>query len=273
MRDSFYPKIARQVVDYRQERAEQAAKNAADPVRYPFAGSAYTGNRTFRGMAFPWFSALTGIEQQNGNGEDHLQGDIALSFVQHWQSTGDITWLKTKGFPVIEGLAKFWKSRCDHDPDGSWHLRNTMSPDEYSGNSTDPPYTTAVAQITLRAAHELASVVGKAPDDSFLEVANGLKILVDPVLDYHPEHVGYLPNQTIKQADVVMLGYPLAYNMSLATQRNDLSIYANVTDPNGPGKILVDTTTCRFACSFIATTLSICVLSVSLTLKASLLQG
>ena len=84
MRDSFYPKIARQVVDYRQERAEQAAKNAADPVRYPFAGSAYTGNRTFRGMAFPWFSALTGIEQQNGNGEDHLQGDIAMAFVQHW---------------------------------------------------------------------------------------------------------------------------------------------------------------------------------------------
>ena len=47
-------------------------------------------------MAFPWFSALTGIEQQNGNGEDHLQGDIALAFVQHWQSTGDLAWLKAK---------------------------------------------------------------------------------------------------------------------------------------------------------------------------------
>ena len=56
---SFYPKIARQVVDYRQERAEQAARNAADPARFPFAGSADTGNRTFSGMAFPWFSALT----------------------------------------------------------------------------------------------------------------------------------------------------------------------------------------------------------------------
>ena len=90
-------------------------------------------------MAFPWFSAITGaygdlntsylsrrllclnvlllhttgcrvdllilfpgIEQQPGNGEDHLQGDIALAFVQHWQVTGDLRWLKDKGFAVIE---------------------------------------------------------------------------------------------------------------------------------------------------------------------------
>ena len=62
---------------------------------------------------------------------------------------------------MIEGLAQFWR-RADHDPDGTWHLRNTMSPDEYSGNSSDPPYTTAVAQITLRALwswhHSLAKV-------------------------------------------------------------------------------------------------------------------
>jgi trehalose/maltose hydrolase-like predicted phosphorylase len=64
----FWPKLARQLVDYRYDRAEQARQNAADPVHFPFAGSAYTGNRTFKGMAFPWFSALTGIEQQPGNG-------------------------------------------------------------------------------------------------------------------------------------------------------------------------------------------------------------
>ena len=179
--------------------------------------------------------SLLGIEQQPGNGEDHLQGDIALAFVQHWQVTGDLHWLKEKGFPVIEGLAQFWASRADHDPDGTWHLRNTMSPDEYSGNSSDPPYTTAVAQITLRAAVELAPLVGKSPDLKLKTVADGLKILYDKTLDYHPEHVGYLPNQTIKQADVVMLGYPLAYNLSKNTQRNDLAIYANATDPNGPG--------------------------------------
>lgn len=193
-----------------------------------------------------------------------MQGDIALAFVQHWQVTGDLHWLKDKGFPVIEvragqycfipeitkeippetrmcrlqGLAQFWASRADRAADGTWHIRNTMSPDEYSGNSSDPPYTTAVAQITLRAAVELAPLVGTTADLTLKTVADGLRILYDGSLDYHPEHIGYLPNQTIKQADVVMLGYPLAYNMSETTQRNDLAIYANVTDPNGPGKFV-----------------------------------
>ena len=155
--------------------------------------------------------------------------------MQHWHSTGDLTWLKATGFPVIEGLAKFWVSRADHDADGTWHLRDTMSPDEYSGNSSDPPYTTAVAIITLRAAHALAPSVGAQPNATFLAVSQQLRILYDPKLDYHPEHIGYLPNQTIKQADVVMLGYPLAWNLSESSQRNDLKIYANVTNPDGPG--------------------------------------
>ena len=62
-----------------------------------------------------------------------------MAFLQHWQSTGDLAWLKAKGFPVIEGLAEFWVSRADKDKDRTWHLRDTMSPDEYSGNSSDPP--------------------------------------------------------------------------------------------------------------------------------------
>jgi len=85
---------------------------------------------------------IQGIEQQPGNAEDHLQGDIALAFMQHWQATGDLIWLREKGFPTIEGLAQFWASRVDHDRDGSWHIRRSMSPDEYSGNSSDPVYTT-----------------------------------------------------------------------------------------------------------------------------------
>jgi trehalose/maltose hydrolase-like predicted phosphorylase len=180
------------------------------------------------------YFTVQGIEQNPGNGEDHLQGDIALAFVQHWQATGDLTWLREKGFPVIEGLARFWASRVDHDSDGSWHIRGSTSPDEYSGNSSDPVYTTAIAQITLQAAHELAPIVDKQPDPEFLEVAEGLKLLYDQQLNFHPEHVGW--NFTkIKQADVVMLGYPLAYEMPLTTQQNDLAIYAKATDPNGPG--------------------------------------
>jgi len=49
----------------------------------------------------------------------------------------------------------------------------------------------------------------------------------------HPEYQGYGGGQ-IKQADVVLLGYPLTMNMSLRDRRKDLEYYAPQTDPEAP---------------------------------------
>lgn len=38
----------------------------------------------------------------------------------------------------------------------------------------------------------------------------------------------------MKQADTVMLGYPLGLSMSPEVRRNDLEVYEAVTDPHGP---------------------------------------
>jgi hypothetical protein len=38
----------------------------------------------------------------------------------------------------------------------------------------------------------------------------------------------------IKQADVVLLNYPLNWNMPADVQENDLVIYENITNPDGP---------------------------------------
>ena len=51
-------------------------------------------------------SAYAGIEENEGATEDHLQGDVALSMLHLW-ATGDVAWLRAKGFPVIEGIAQF----------------------------------------------------------------------------------------------------------------------------------------------------------------------
>ena len=130
--------------------------------------------RAFDGIAYPWMSALSGAEENPGQNEDHLQGDIALAFLQHWQATRDVEWLEAKGFPVLHDLARFWVSRADRDSDGSWHIRSTMSPDEYASNKTDPPYTNSVAKISLMAAYDLAPIVGQTGNETFKTVANAL---------------------------------------------------------------------------------------------------
>lgn len=57
----------------------------------------------------------------------------------------------------------------------------------------------------------------------------------DQKRDYTPQFDGFNFNLTIKQADTVLLGYPMRFaNMEKSTRRNNLFLYSNLTRPNGP---------------------------------------
>lgn len=66
-------------------------------------------------------------------------------------------------------------------------------------------------------------------------IAKRITLLYDRQLDYNPQYDGYNLRETIKQADAVLLGYPLYYaNIQASTRRNNLNLYTNVTRANGP---------------------------------------
>eukprot|EP00928_Gymnodinium_smaydae_P035431 TRINITY_DN24932_c0_g2_i1.p1 TRINITY_DN24932_c0_g2~~TRINITY_DN24932_c0_g2_i1.p1 ORF type:complete len:863 (-),score=65.48 TRINITY_DN24932_c0_g2_i1:224-2773(-) len=230
----FHPPIARNFLQYRVDRIHAAQENAR------VMRNMYLPNRSFSGIAYPWMTAYSGDEQNPGmisgsSIEDHLQGDVAFGFLQYYQMTKDTRWLKDAGFPVIDGLARFWVSRVDKNADGSYSIRGTLPPDEYaSPNSTDCVFTNAVARLNLLSAYRLSSVVGKTPDPIYLKIARGLRILYDRDVDYHPQCEGYVRGTRIKQSNAVMLGYPLRLNISKSTLSNDLQIYGSVMDPQGP---------------------------------------
>lgn len=103
----FFPAVARDVLQYRIERTAAAAANAA--VNHQ------------QGYQFPWESAFTGREVDPASGttiEMHIEGDIAVALVQHWQMTGDVMWLK-KAFDTLEGLATFWAGKAVANADGT----------------------------------------------------------------------------------------------------------------------------------------------------------
>lgn len=52
--------------------------------------------------------------------------------------------------------------------------------------------------------------------------------------DYHPQFDGYEIGRIIKQADAVLIGYPLQFSMNSSTRLNDLKYYRNVTRDSGP---------------------------------------
>ena len=224
-----YPDIAVTADTYRQKllpAAEAAAAALSTPAQ-PIAGA-----------KFPWESALSGNESippgnDEGNDELHIDSDIALAQWQYFEATGDTTWLREKAWPVLKNIAEFWASRATADPAGGYDIDDVQAPDEYEDHIDNDAYTNAGAQLALRIAVQAAGIIGQPADPAWTKVADGLKVPVDASLDIHPEFDGYA-GQTIKQADVTLLQYPLGVTMPAGIAQSDLDYYSARTDPNGP---------------------------------------
>lgn len=112
------------------------------------------------------------------------------------------------------------------------HIRDVIPPDEYA-EGDDSAYTNFVAKRNLAFAAEAATILGQPAGPRWLDISDKTLLLFDEKLGIHPEYQGY-HGQKIKQADVVLLGFPLMMNMTAASRRADIEYYAPRTDINGP---------------------------------------
>ncbi|NP_001071193.2 protein-glucosylgalactosylhydroxylysine glucosidase isoform X1 [Danio rerio] len=222
----FYPALARAVLQYRVETLEGAQVNAQQ--------------MGCKGLKFAWESAVTGVdvcpEDVYSQQELHINGDVILAFQQYFYLTQDLELFRTgRGSEVVWGVADFWVSRVTWDSaDQQYHIKGVIPPDEYYFTVDNSVFTNAVAQRSLEFAVELSALLAEVSPPAWQDVADKIKIPFDPELKFHPEFDGYKPGNKVKQADVVLLGFPLAFPMSPEIRRNDLEMYEAVTDPLGP---------------------------------------
>lgn len=221
------PELARPVVEYRYRTRETARANAR--------------KLGFRGLFYPWTSASSGdlwSECQSWNPphcvtQNHLQGDVSLAVWQYYLATGNHEWLAGRGWPLLEGIADFWASRATANDDGSYSVKEVAGPDEYSNGVTDGVFTNAVAATALRNATRAAQLLGHTAPVEWKRVADGLRIPYDPARKLFLQYAGY-NGSTIKQADTVLLIYPLEWPMEPGAAAATLDFYAAHTDPDGP---------------------------------------
>jgi trehalose/maltose hydrolase-like predicted phosphorylase len=225
----FYPSIARNVVNYRYNRIPASALRAQA--------------NGYQGYQFVWESAFTGTEVcpwPGGWREHHIMGDIAIAVQNYWRVTQDKEWLKNEGLPIVYGIAQFWASRVTWNSSlNAYAINGVVGPDEYAtgdnyGGINNNAYTNAIAQATFNFVFEAMSVLDMTPPAQWKEISSKIYIPFDKNLNYHPEYQGYKRSQIVKQADTVLLGYPVLYSMPETVRANDLTYYAGVTDPNGP---------------------------------------
>jgi trehalose/maltose hydrolase-like predicted phosphorylase len=224
---AFRPELARPVLEYRHRTMPAARRNAAALGR--------------RGLFFPWTSADQGdlrsechsVEPDHCRTQIHLQSDIALAAWQFYQQTGDEEWLRQRGWPLLRGIAEFWESRVTRNGDGSYSIKNVSGPDEYSNYKNDAVFTNAGAATTLRNAAKAAGVLGERAPGAWTAVADGLRIPYDKGTKVFRQYDGY-DGAPIKQADAVLLMYPLEWPMPDEAAANTLDYYAARSDPDGP---------------------------------------
>ncbi|NXK87366.1 PGGHG glucosidase, partial [Formicarius rufipectus] len=222
----FYPEAARAILEYRIRTLEGAKCNAQE--------------QGYKGAKFPWESAATGREvcpeEIYGAQEIHVTGDVLMAFEQYYCTTQDQKlFLEDGGWELVEAVAQYWCSRMVWSEDEQlYHIRGVMPPDEYHCQVDNSAYTNAVARRSLNFAAELARDLQFPVPEEWEDRASKLKVPFDAERKYHPEYDGYSPGEPVKQADVVLLGFPLMHPMSAEVRRNDLEMYEPVTDLAGP---------------------------------------
>ncbi|MFJ9613145.1 discoidin domain-containing protein [Streptomyces noursei] len=222
-----HPDLARSIVDYRYRTRDAARANAR--------------RLGYQGLFYSWTSGGSGDlwtechswDPPHCKTQNHLMGDISLAAWQYYLATKDTAWLKSRGWPVLSGIADFWASRATRNADGSYSIKNVAGPDEYSNGVDDAVFTNAGAATALRDAARAATLLGEPVPAAWRTVADKLRIPYDGNRKIFEQYAGY-KGTTIKQADTVLLMYPLQWPMTRQQAAATLDYYAARTDPDGP---------------------------------------
>eukprot|EP01034_Spumella_vulgaris_P028827 gene28827-35758_t len=229
----LHPNISLGLMQYRYDRLEGARAKAL------------TYSPPYNGTMFPWESAFSGVETcptfaATGLREVHISGDISFAVWQEYMMRENEEWLRETGYPILIGVADFWISRSTNTTDEVTgecyaHIDGVIPPDEYVDHANDSVYTNWVAIKALNYAVEASVLLDiDCPlCPTYTKLADDLVILWNETLGIHPEYYNY-SGQVVKQADVVLLHYPLGMNMTHEAQLNDCEYYAERTDINGP---------------------------------------
>jgi len=189
---------------------------------------------------FPWESAFSGVEvtptfAETRDFEIHISGDIVHSIEQymfiHNTSRNELV----KFHELISKVADFYVSRSTiryRQPLNYYDIDIVVPPDEYAFYVNNSVFTNAVAQMSMEFAHEISLKLNLNPKPEWLEYSKKLYFPFDS------KRVGYLEfegfkDRIIKQADVILLGYPLLWKEVLNNKTirvNDLNYYEPLTD-------------------------------------------
>ncbi|HXS03619.1 MAG TPA: glycoside hydrolase family 65 protein [Rhodanobacter sp.] len=215
----LHPERAKPIVMFRdrtmQPARERAKQYGAKGTMYPWEADPQTGVDNTPHFAYGVFREI------------HVNADIAIAQWQYYLASGDKTWLKQHGWPVIREIAEFWKSRVTWNARADrYEIFHVTSPDEAYDDVPNDSFTNAAARKALEIADKAAAVVGATPDPKWAQIAAKMYIPFDQAQQRHLDFDASVPHDKITWmgSSLVWLMYPnLDLPMTPQVRRNDFA--------------------------------------------------
>lgn len=222
---ALHPEYALNINNYRSKLHSQAIANAK---KYQDPGAVY-----------PWTSGRFGNCTATGpciDYEYHINTDIAHSFWNYFLSTGDTNWLATTGYPVIRDAANFFAADVvmNGSTGGNYFTYNLTDPDEFANFKDNGAFTNAAISELMGWATEASTLVNATPSSNWSRIAGLIEVPVDNTSDITKEFSAMNGSVQVKQADAVLLTYPLAYDQPSQRAVNNADFYAQAQSADGP---------------------------------------
>jgi Glycosyl hydrolase family 65 central catalytic domain/Glycosyl hydrolase family 65, N-terminal domain len=188
----LHPRHAQSLVDFRSRTLAAAEARAK---QHGFAGAMY-----------PWESDPQDGSDQTpysahvlSQTEIHVSSEVAIAQWQYYLATLDRQWLKTRGWPVIRAVARFWASRASYD--ASRHRYEILHVTSVSESHNDIPndtFTNLGAVYALEIGIAAAQELGEPADPSWSRIAREMYI---PMAADGKHHLPFDPSVTTPQGD------------------------------------------------------------------------
>ncbi|KAI5964847.1 ATH1 [Candida pseudojiufengensis] len=199
------PNHARSIVNYRMHTRDQAIKNVPEG---------------YDGAVYPWTSGRFGNCTATGpclDYEYHINNNIALAAWQLYLSgAADDNYLREVAFPIVNDAAKFlsgYLTKYNETLD-KYVTHNLTDPDEYANHVDNGAYTNSGISLLMDWVNVIADHLGEEVPNIYKDISEKMYLpTADNSQNVTLEYSGMNSSVGIKQADVIMLTYPLENNL------------------------------------------------------------